>query len=124
MDKKSHLTNISRSLNEPDEFLKWRMSVCAYAEALPEEDKKKFSYGLGIFSVVSRAVALDVSEPYTYQWVGAKQGARVMRWAEAIKEADFSTRIASLFETQKNTMLSNYFFALSAALFLVIFKIS
>lgn len=84
------------------------------AEKLPKE---KFSYGLGIASVILQNGAFDVLEPYAYRWSGAPDGARVMRWNEAMKDEALSAKIFSLFLSQKKTMLSNYFFALSSALF-------
>lgn len=115
-NRESHIQNISRSCNEPEVFLKWRLSMLEYAEKLSEEI---LSYGLGIAPVVPRVTAWDVSElAYAYQWrTSSEQGVRVMRWPEAIKENSLSEKIFALFETQKEAISSNHFFALSAALF-------
>jgi Fe-S cluster assembly scaffold protein SufB len=117
INHESHIQNISRSLNESDAFLKWRLDLFTYAQTVPKEDKEKFSYGLGIASDVLHVGVFRVSEPYTYKCGEVSGGARIFCWKEAMKDERLSTRIASLFEAQKKTKPQNYFFAEMGALF-------
>ena len=114
----SAIKQVSHQCGEQDVFLQWRLSMLAYAEALPKENKEKFSYGLGIISAIPHAKVFGISEsPYSYKWGEAPTGVSIMSWNDVMKDSVFSAKIFSLFEAQKQTLSSNYFFALSAALF-------
>ncbi|MBI5005007.1 MAG: SufD family Fe-S cluster assembly protein [Candidatus Lloydbacteria bacterium] len=118
INHESYIQNISPALNESDVFLQWRLSMLASAEVVPKEQKEKFSYGLGIVSAVPYVGVFGQAEsPYVYQWKELPMGARIVRWAEVMKNSALSAKIFSLFQAEKNKMVSNYFFALSAAFF-------
>ena len=114
----STIKHVSHQCGEPDTFLQWRLSMLAYAEALPKENKEKYSYGLGIISAIPHAKVFGISESsYSYKWKEAPTGVSIMSWNDVMKDSALTAKIFSLFEAQKQTLSSNYFFALSAALF-------
>ncbi|MEK7118788.1 MAG: SufD family Fe-S cluster assembly protein [Patescibacteria group bacterium] len=123
MSNKEHITEISKTLDEPGWLLLWRQKRANIAGALP----KTLKYGIGITGVLPQNTEGNLlQEPeghfqyfdqITEYHVDATKGIELYTWKEAVTQEEIAPILQGLMESGFFPTASNYWSGLAQALF-------
>lgn len=127
MSNKDKISELSKTLGEPEWLLGWREAKLSGAESLPKEIK----YGIGILGVLPKTLRGSTSEnceDYEVEprsvfsqvvdyHVDSSKGLELYTWKEALAQEEIAPMLEGLLSSEFFPQASNYFSGMAQALF-------